>query len=49
MINVNPGGKQRVMNGGLWNRKVHKTVISRGVPKVLRNDDSGGKYSWHEC
>ena len=35
-MNVNPGGKQRVMRDGWWGGKVQKINDSRGVPKGLR-------------
>ena len=34
-MNVNPGGKQRVMRDGFWNGKVQKMNFSLGVPKGL--------------
>jgi len=35
-MNVNPGGKQRVMRDGYWNEKVFKMNYAIGVPKGLR-------------
>ena len=35
-MNVNPGGKQRVMRNGYWNGKVFKMNFAIGVPKGLR-------------
>lgn len=35
-MNVNPGGKQRVMRDGFWNGKVQKMNFSLGIPKGLR-------------
>ena len=34
-MNVNPGGKQRVMRDGYWNEKVFKMNYAIGVPKGL--------------
>ena len=35
-MNVNPGGKQRVMRDGFWNGKPQKMNYALGVPKGLR-------------
>ena len=35
-INVNPGGKQRVMRYGYWNGEVKKMNFAIGIPKSLR-------------
>ena len=35
-MNVNPGGKQRVMRDGMWQGKPQKMVNSAGIPKGLR-------------
>lgn len=35
-MNVNPGGKQRVMRDGWWNGKPQKMKYSLGVPKSMR-------------
>ena len=35
-MNVNPGGKQRVMRDGFWNGKLQKMNYTIGVPKGLR-------------
>lgn len=35
-MNVNPGGKQRVMRDGFWNGKPQKMTLALGVPKGLR-------------
>ena len=35
-MNVNPGGKQRVMRDGFWNGKVQKINFALGIPKGLR-------------
>ena len=35
-MNVNPGGKQRVMRDGFWNGKVQKMNFALGIPKGLR-------------
>ena len=35
-MNVNPGGKQRVMHDGWWNGKPQKMNYSLGIPKGLR-------------
>ena len=35
-MNVNPGGKQRVMRDGYWDGKVFKMNFAIGVPKGLR-------------
>ena len=35
-MNVNPGGKQRVMHDGYWNGKVFKMNFAIGIPKGLR-------------
>lgn len=32
-MNVNPGGKQRIMRDGFWNRKTQKINNALGVPK----------------
>jgi len=36
-MNVNPGGKQRVMHDSIWNGKVFKFNNAIGLPKGLRN------------
>ena len=35
-MNVNPGGKQRVMRDGMWNGKPQSMNFSLGVPKGMR-------------
>ena len=35
-MNVNPGGKQRVMRDTIWNGKIQKMSYSIGIPKGLR-------------
>ena len=35
-MNVNPGGKQRVMHNGLWNGKAQSMNYAIGIPKGLR-------------
>ena len=35
-MNVNPGGKQRVMHDGIWNGKPQKMNFNIGIPKGLR-------------
>ena len=35
-MNVNPGGKQRVMRDGFWDGKPHKMNFALGVPKGMR-------------
>ena len=35
-MNVNPGGKQPVMRGTVWNGEVQKLVDSKGIPKGLK-------------
>ena len=35
-MNVNPGGKQRVMRDGFWNGKPQKMNYALGIPKGLR-------------
>jgi len=35
-MNVNPGGKQRVMHDGCWNSEVFKINFAIGLPKGLR-------------
>ena len=34
-MNINPGGKQQVMQDGFWNGKPHKMNYALGVPKGL--------------
>ena len=34
-MNVNPGGKQRVMRDGFWNGKPQKMNFALGVPKGM--------------
>ena len=35
-MNVNPGGKQRVMRDGWWGGKPQKMTDAHGVPKGLK-------------
>ena len=35
-MNVNPGGKQRVMRDGFWNGKAQKMNYALGIPKRMR-------------
>lgn len=35
-MNVNPGGKQRVMRDGFWDGNVQKMNYAIGIPKGLR-------------
>ena len=35
-MNVNPGGKQRVMRDGYWNGKVFKMNFAIGIPKGMK-------------
>ena len=34
-MNVNPGGKQRVMRDGFWDRKAQRMVTSAGISKGM--------------
>ena len=35
-MNVNPGGKQRVMRDGFWNGKAQRMNYALGIPKGMR-------------
>ena len=49
-MNVNPGGKQRVMRDGVWDGKPQKFNYALGVQKRMsRIGRGGGQHTWHEC